>query len=646
MRFILKNTIYKKVVYIFTFSISFYNYANAKEQLVTIELENWIAKINPTNLEVTAKNNNKSLNISAPIIDNLGEVKNLISTSENSSWSYPEKNISIEVTKNKNQVVFKFVSTKEQNFEWPSTLKISNSKNLIIPDGEGILIPVTSIFWLEIFKKYALNEYSMQENLTLPLFGVTTDNHTISYISNSSLNNTLKILNKNKKLYLLQTHQFRAIDKFDPYIISINFDNVTNPLAPAIHFRNNLIENKEFLSLKDKEEKNPNIKKLYGAMHAYVWGTGRTTQTLDLLSSLGIKNMWIGYDVGDKKTDKYQVDKNYIEKAKQLGYLVGPYDTWENMQNPKTADTPLSIFPNAWDKAAVIAKNGKKILGFHNRGYEASSEYFALQKPKNKDLYERAEKFKSTGVNSYFLDVDATGTLHDDYSKDHPMNISKDLQNRINRMQHLTDMGFVVGSETAVSWAIPHIAFAHGNNATFNAPHWPLARNVKVYGRWYPNERPEFFFKSIIAPKEYEETKFNPLYRIPLFQAAFHDSIVTTDRWEIPITKFKNLMQKRILIESLYGVPSNWALDIKEIKEYSSELKKLSSFFESYHKKIANLPLTKFTYITTDKLVQQTEFGDDVKVTANFSDKMYNGIPGKSVEVIYLKENKKNIFSP
>ena len=125
--------------------------------------------------------------------------------------------------------------------------------------------------------------------------------------------------------------------------------------------------------------------------------------------------MWIGYDVGNKKNDKYQVNKSYIQKAKNLGYLIGPYDTWENIQNPKTSDTPLSVFPDAWPNAAIINKDGKKKAGFQNRGYEASSEYFALQNPTNKDLYERANNFKLTGINSYFLDVDATGFLNDDY---------------------------------------------------------------------------------------------------------------------------------------------------------------------------------------------------------------------------------------
>lgn len=647
--FIFMNLLLKKYSFIFSISLSFPLFAFADQEFVEIKLDNWTAEINPRTLEVIGKMDEKSTSIATPLTDNLGEYKNLLNSPNKTSWNYPEKNLNVEISKNKNQIIFKFTSSKSQTFEWPSTLQANisetnNSENIILPDGEGLLIPVTDPFWLVNFEKYNATNYSMQDQLTMPFFGNITDDNTISYISDSSLNNTIKILKNKDTLYVQQEHVFRQKDNYAPYIVKINLDNKKNILAPAIHFRNNLIEKKEFITFKQKEDINPEIDKLYGALHAYIWGTGRTEQALDLLSSLGIKNLWIGYDEG--KNDKYKVNKKFIEKAKKLSYLVGPYDTWENIQDPKTSDTPLSIFPNAWPKAAIVNENGKKMPGFHNRGYEASSEYFARQKPINKDLYDRANKFKSTGINSYFLDVDATGTLHDDYSEDHPMNTAKDMQNRITRLKHLRDMKFVLGSETAVYWAVPYLSFAHGNNAVFNNPHWTLARDKKAYGRWFPSERPEFFFKSISAPKDYEDTKYNPLYRIPLFQTVFHDSIITTDRLEIPITKFKNLKEKRLLIGLLYGVPSIWSLDIKQIKDYSKDLKKISAFFQAYHKKIGGVQLTKFSYLTEDKLVQQTQFGEIATATVNFSNRIYNNIPANSIEIFYIKENKKEIFTP
>ena len=356
----MKNLILKSTI-LFSVSFSFYNIAIANSEMVEIKLDHWIAEINPKTLNVIGKMNDKPTAIASPINENLGEVKNILKSSEKASWEYPNKSINVEVLQDKNQLIFKFISTKSQKFEWPSTLQAnlveSNySKEIILPDGEGLLIPVSSSFWIKNFEKYKATEYSMSEQLTLPLFGNVTNENTVSYISDSALNNTLKILKNKNSLYVQQEHIFREKDNLPPYIIRINLDRNKNILAPANHFRDYLIAKKEFVTLKQKEEKNPEIKKLYGAIHSYVWGTGRTLQALDLLSSLGIKNIWIGYDQGPGY--KYKVDLKYIDKAKQLGYLIGPYDTWENIQDPKTADTPLSIFPNAFPQAAIINENG------------------------------------------------------------------------------------------------------------------------------------------------------------------------------------------------------------------------------------------------------------------------------------------------
>lgn len=624
--------------------------AFADTNVVEIQLDNWSAEINLKSLEVVGKIEQNSLSIASPISHLLSDFKNLKKSSNIYSWEYPDKNISVQVKKENNFLVFKFTSKIPQIFEWPSTLTsttsdTNNSEELVIPDGEGLLIPTQDPFWIAKIDKYDAYEYSMKEQLTLPLFANITDYNTVTYISDSSLNNTLKFNKNSDSIYIQQEHQFRQKDNLSPYIIKITVDPKQDFLAPGKHFRNLLSQKNELITLKQKASHNKEITKLYGAFHAYLWGTGRTEESLKLLKDLGIHSLWLGYDQNNH--EKYKVTKKFIQSAKNYGYLVGPYDTWENIQNPKTADTQLSIFPNAWPIAAIIEEGGKRKPGFQNRGYEASSEYFAKQKPENRDLYLRLKNFKETGINSYFLDVDATGLLHDDYSPLHPMNAKKDMENRIKRLNYISkNEKLVLGSETAVYWAIPSLAFAHGNFSVFNSPHWQLSRQHKIYGRWYPTERPEFFFKTIKAPEDYENTRYNPLYRIPLFQYVYHDAIISTDRWEIPITKFSNLKTKRTLFEILYGIPSMWSLDLKLIKENKIDLKKYSDFFQIYHHKIAELPLTNFEFLTNDKFVQQAKYGNEIIVTANFSKINYKNIPKESVEVNYLKENKKVIYTP
>ncbi|GAA3073792.1 hypothetical protein GCM10020000_68420 [Streptomyces olivoverticillatus] len=53
------------------------------------------------------------------------------------------------------------------------------------------------------------------------------------------------------------------------------------------------------------------------------------------LRALGVDRMWLGYDADDNP-----MDAAAVAAAKKAGYLVGPYDSFANGQDPKKSDTP------------------------------------------------------------------------------------------------------------------------------------------------------------------------------------------------------------------------------------------------------------------------------------------------------------------
>ncbi|WP_243444992.1 hypothetical protein [Romboutsia maritimum] len=58
--------------------------------------------------------------------------------------------------------------------------------------------------------------------------------------------------------------------------------------------------------------------------------------------------------------------------------------------------------------------------------------------------------------------------------------------------------------------------------------------------------------------------------------------------------------------------------------------------------------MTDFKFLSSDKLVQMSKFGENLKVVANFSDKEYkydNDIIKSNSLIIYDK-NKKTVYSP
>ncbi len=223
------------------------------------------------------------------------------------------------------------------------------------------------------------------------------------------------------------------------------------------------------------------------------------------------------------------------------------------------------MFDDLYPKGCIYLKEGKSDKGFGGRGCHVSSEALKRQVPENKTIFNRIENFVSTGINSYFLDCDATGELFDDYAEGHPMTQSKDRENRLARMAYIaSDKKMVLGSETAAAWAIPYLAFSHGNFSVHNAIHWSFVKN-KAYGSWYPPERPRIFFQSVSAPSDYGQAGYDPVYRLPLLQTVFHEAVIMTDRWGVSHMKLKNLIKRRELLELFYGVPSIWALDTSKI---------------------------------------------------------------------------------
>jgi len=148
------------------------------------------------------------------------------------------------------------------------------------------------------------------------------------------------------------------------------------------------------------------------------------------------------------------------------------------------------------------------------------------------------------------------------------------------------------------------------------------------------------------APSDLATFTFDPKYRLPLFETVFHDSVISLDFVGAPLTKFTNQVQTRSLLLLLYNVPSLWTLDRQAITDYGTRIKAINDFFAPIHRRIGDKPLTRFEWLTPDRMVQQAEFADEIVMTANFSDSVFNGIPPRCVEARRLKEGIKNLFCP
>ena len=196
------------------------------------------------------------------------------------------------------------------------------------------------------------------------------------------------------------------------------------------------------------------------------------------------------------------------------------------------------------------------------------------------------------------------------------------MRQRMARLEWLArDKQLVTGSEGGAWFAAPVVHFAHGMLTPLFGWKDPLLRNPQskyFLGKYWPPEAPAMFFAATELPAKYKDIYFDPRYRLPLFEAAFHDSVVATSHWTISTLKFSNVRGTRELLELLYGVPPLYHLNRENIAAQLREMKPHYAEFTKLHREIGLLPLTDFQWLNQAHTVQKTVFGGRVAVTVNF----------------------------
>jgi Glycosyl hydrolases related to GH101 family, GH129 len=611
---------------------------------LAIHLQKWEARIQPQTVSVYALLAGRQPIQIARGFEKPFSVTGLETSPARARWKIPALGLSIEMEAAGDHLHVSFRASHQTDLTWPSSGRDPAMSALIYPDGEGLYIPLHDPFWLkETGRGICRNTHG---GLLMPFWSYQIPDATITYLALSDLQTKVCLSNEGGEISTYAMHDFRKRDGLPPYEIEI-WPGGASPVSPAIDYRQWLIAHGRYVTLQQKIAANPNVQKLLGAVHAYIFGTGRTPAFLRELRRLGVDRMWLGYGQ-DPRHDKYLVNREYIAEAEKLGYLIGPYDTFENAQNPKTADDVASIWGNElYPKGCIIDAQGKILKGFHGRGCQLSSEALALAEPIEHNMANRVSRYAQTGINSYFLDSDAFGEFYDDYSKVHPMTPAVDRANFLARLGYISGTRrLVLGSEAGASWSAPVIDFAHGAEAVRTDLLWPLERNRKVFGGWWPPARPGVFFKPVKVSETFAKACFDPVYRLPLYQAALHDSVIAADRWETPLTKFPQLVRQRMLLELLYDVPSMWSLDLKELQENRQTVSKLYKFFSPIHRAAGDLPLTGFEWLTANREVQRTVFGGRIQMTANFGRKAFGSIPTMCVQAQWLNQDKTELFCP
>lgn len=371
-----------------------------------------------------------------------------------------------------------------------------------------------------------------------------------------------------------------------------------------------------------------------------------------MFQQAGLDRMKLSHDIAEWERIDYlpQVSK----RADELGYLLGPYDSYGSIHDPQYYGTDQSWYTAQFDQelydlGPIVDKNGKKMPGFQRKGYWLSA------KAARPWVEKRVQKVMGKHpYNYYFLDVEACGDLRDNYSPRHPMTHQEDAQARTSRIAWVSQtFKTVVGTECSSFYAAPVIHVTEGAiSPAFGR--W-LDRDFKnpdsdyFLGKWFPPHGPNVFVQTVPLKDKFVHLNYAPQFRLPLNEVVFHDSYVSTHHWGSGSLKFSNTKAIVELTELLYLVPPLYHLNPKEFQKHKKTIIDFYQFFSPLHKKMGFSPMTDFSWLSPDRLVQKTQFGTQLEMIANFQNEPFAyrdvSIPPLSI-LAYWKTGEHQLYTP
>lgn len=222
-------------------------------------------EIDPELFSITAVDaEGKRYQVSAPLQKE--KLSGLTHDHKKASWAYPEKGIGISLELHAEYLEVSIKASKTTEFTWP-VLK-GEIDALTIPMHQGKYIPAKDSLWISHLTK--TGSLSGSQDLSMQFFAANMGAKALVYVIRNMFNNELNFANDKGTLGLSFNHEFPATvsDKQYGFRIYLTTNSTT---AIAKTYKKYVEEQGQIITLEQKAEHNPNIKKLYGAPHIYIW---------------------------------------------------------------------------------------------------------------------------------------------------------------------------------------------------------------------------------------------------------------------------------------------------------------------------------------------------------------------------------------
>jgi hypothetical protein len=387
-----------------------------------------------------------------------------------------------------------------------------------------------------------------------------------------------------------------------PRVIRYSFASDGGYVALCKRFREYIKGQGLFVTQREKLQRKPQLANLQGAPD--IWGRSDLKFVLEAKAS-GMDRMLL--NSAQSKAD--------MERIKALGMLMGRYDNYEDaFQGDQGAYGEFVT-----ERDVVILADGKQMLAWNTKGANPKQymkrcgslfeKVARIWIPKDLEIYP---------YNTRFLDVTTATGLQECYHPEHPHSRTEDREAKRRLAKYVGDeLNLVLGGEHGRWWGADIYNYWEGmQSGGFYS--WPAG----YVGSDLPQKRED-------VGKQYLEWGLGETNRYPLWELCYHDSVVSTWYWGDStghlIATMPELGYKQDAFNVLYGtVPLYWVAQPYSYNWSKPELRE--RLLESYrntcklHEQIGFEEMKSHEFVTEDRKVQRTVFGDGTNVWVNFGE--------------------------
>jgi hypothetical protein len=363
-----------------------------------------------------------------------------------------------------------------------------------------------------------------------------------------------------------------------------------------------------FKTLKQKQQENPNVDLLIGAVNVWCWDKDALA-IVGELKSAGIERiLW----------SNQQQPAGIKAMNEMPGVLTSRYDIYQDLMDPQVVKEKLRGVHSDWTQAAwpkdiMLDQNGNWRKGWQVKGKDGQMYPCGVLCDKQALKYARERIPEDLATHPYrcrFIDTTTASPWRECYHPEHPMTRGESRHYKMELLRYVSEeTKLVTGGETGHDAAVPYVHYFEGmlSLGPYRVP--DAGRDMSRI--W--DEVPQNVAKFQLGHK----------YRLPLWELVYHDCVVAQWYWGDYNNKLPALWDKRDLFNLLYGTPPMFMFN-REFWQQNKE-----RFARSYKdvcpvvRDVGYAEMTDHRFLTPDRDVQQTQFANGVTITVNFGTTPY-----------------------